>query len=253
VIFPNVLDHGTIDRLREALTPHFARDIRGRNDFEGVDSNRVYALLAKGQVFSELATHPLALGFAEAELGESLLLSAMLAIRLLPGESSQPWHTDDGHIDIPAPRPAYGISAFWNLDETTDTNGATEVLLGSHRQAWTYDELNGAPILSDLNSKNGLDRGVREDAIKAIMPAGSLMIAKGNLWHRGGSNTSAHKRTIITPQYCAGWARQLENQLLAVPPTIAKHLEVRVQQLIGYSIHPPFMGYVNGVHPNKTL
>ena len=27
----------------------------------------------------------------------------------------------------------------------------------------------------------------------------------------------------------------------------------RVQQLLGYSIHPPFMGHVNGVHPKKLL
>ena len=253
VIFPNVLDEQMLQRLRSALQPHFDSDIRGRNDFEGIESNRVYALLAKGRVFSELATHPLALAYAQAQFGESVLLSAMLAIRLLPGESCQPWHTDDGHIDIGVPRNAFGISAFWNLDDTTEANGATEILLGSHKSEWRYDDLNGAPILDDLSSRTGLDRGVRADAIKATMPAGSLMLAKGNLWHRGGANNSAASRTIITPQYCPGWARQLENQLLAIPKDIVRQLPVRVQQLIGYSIHPPFMGYVNGVHPNKTL
>jgi predicted PurR-regulated permease PerM len=27
----------------------------------------------------------------------------------------------------------------------------------------------------------------------------------------------------------------------------------RVQQLLGYSIHPPFMGHSNGMHPMRTL
>ena len=27
----------------------------------------------------------------------------------------------------------------------------------------------------------------------------------------------------------------------------------RVQQLLGYSIHPPFMGHANGVHPRRAL
>jgi hypothetical protein len=27
----------------------------------------------------------------------------------------------------------------------------------------------------------------------------------------------------------------------------------RVQELLGYSIHPPFMGHVNGVHPRRVL
>jgi ectoine hydroxylase-related dioxygenase (phytanoyl-CoA dioxygenase family) len=47
---------------------------------------------------------------------------------------------------------------------------------------------------------------------------------------------------IITPQYCAGWVRQLENMTLAVPAELAKKLPERACELIGYSIHPPFMG-----------
>ena len=74
------------------------------------------------------------------------------------------------------------------------------------------------------------------------------MIAKSTLWHRGGANHTDKPRTIITPQYCVGWARQLENMLLAVPPEIAAELPKRAQELIGYSIHHPFMGYVDGMH-----
>ena len=40
---------------------------------------------------------------------------------------------------------------------------------------------------------------------------------------------------------------------LAVPPNIAKDLPERAQQLLGYSIHTPFMGYVNGRHPKRLL
>jgi ectoine hydroxylase-related dioxygenase (phytanoyl-CoA dioxygenase family) len=58
---------------------------------------------------------------------------------------------------------------------------------------------------------------------------------------------------IITPQYCAGWVRQLENMALAVPAEIAEKLPERARELIGYSIHPPFMGYVDGIHPRRLL
>ena len=88
-------------------------------------------------------------------------------------------------------------------------------------------------------------------AVNAI--AGSFMVAKGNLWHRGGANRSKSSRLIITPQYCAGWARPLENVMAAVPREMAAELPERVRELIGYSIHPPFMGYVDGVHPGKLL
>src|SRR6202521_3895657 len=71
LIFERVLAPAKVAEIRAALAPYLARDLKGRNDFEGERTNRVYALMAKSPVFAELAIHPLALAFAEAELGES--------------------------------------------------------------------------------------------------------------------------------------------------------------------------------------
>lgn len=252
LMFERVLSPADVTAIRAALAPHLARDLKGRNDFEGEKTNRVYALLAKSPVFAELAIHPLALAFAEAELGESCLLSALLAINLHPGETVQPWHTDDGGARIPRPRPALGISAFWAIDDTTEANGATEIIPGSH--LWDELRIEGAARPADFVSKGAArDSGDRGDAIRLVMPSGSLAITKGTLWHRGGANRSSHPRLIITPQYCAGWIRQLENMALAVPAEVAARLPERARELIGYSIHPPFMGYVDGVHPKRLL
>jgi hypothetical protein len=90
LIFERVLSTAKVAEIRAALAPHLARDMKGRNDFEGERTNRVYALMAKSPVFAELAIHPLALAFAEAELGGSCLLSALLAINLHPGETCSP-------------------------------------------------------------------------------------------------------------------------------------------------------------------
>lgn len=255
LVFENVLPAETLAAIRTALQPWFDGGRTGRNDFEGLKTNRVYALLAKSPVFADLVLHPLALAFAEAELGPTCLLSACLAINLHPGETVQPWHTDDGGVGEPKPRRAYGLSAFWAIDETTEENGATEVIPGSH--LWGVAQMDGA-----LSSRAFADRTVRDvsddpghraDAVKLAMPAGSLAIAKGTLVHRGGANRSDRPRLIITPQYCMGWARQLENMVLAVPPEIAATLAERARELLGYNIEPPFMGYVDGVHPRKLL
>jgi ectoine hydroxylase-related dioxygenase (phytanoyl-CoA dioxygenase family) len=255
VIFERVLSAEKVAAVRAALAPHLARDLKGRNDFEGLATNRVYALLAKSPVFAELVIHPLALAFVEADLGPSCLLSAFLAINLQPGETVQAWHTDDGGARLPRPRPALGVSTFWAIDDTTETNGSTEVIPESH--LWDGLRIDGASTLADFKSRSALDQsrdpGYRADAVKLAMPSGSLAIAKGTLWHRGGANKSDRARLIITPQYCAGWTRQLENMCLAVPPETAEKLPERARELIGYSIHPPFMGYVDGVHPKKLL
>lgn len=257
LIFPNVLPADVVARQSAALAPWLASDLRGRNNFEGTRSNRVYAMLAKDPLFADLISHPLQLTFAERELGQSCLLYACLAINLLPGETPQPWHFDDSHCGLPRPRAPLTLSTFWSLCETTHDNGATELIPGSH--LWGEEQPQGANIASDFvagaapSAGTGEHGGLVPERVKAIMPAGSLLIAKGTLWHRGGANHSDTPRLIVTPQYCAGWARPLEQQLLAVPRELAARYPARVRELLGYNIHPPFMGYVDGMHPERTL
>nr|WP_254305729.1 phytanoyl-CoA dioxygenase family protein [Sphingopyxis sp. BSNA05] len=118
------------------------------------------------------------------------------------------------------PRDPLSLSTFWSISDTTETNGATEIIPGSHK--WGAEQPVGANRGSDfqtgvIDKKTGADDG-HPDMIKATMPAGSLMIAKGTLWHRGGANSSGDQRLIVTPQFCKGWCRPLEQQLLAVSP-----------------------------------
>src|SRR5258708_39505990 len=196
LIFERVLSPDHVAEIRTALAPYLERDITGRNDFEGLKTNRVYALLAKSPLFADLAIHPLALAFAEAELGPTCLLSALLAINLHPGETAQPWHFDDGGVRLPRPRPAFGVSAFWAIDDTTELNGSTEIVPGSH--LWDDERVEGAvkpadfPSMAAPNASH--DSGKLPEAVKLAMPSGSLAIAKGTLWHRGGANRSDRPR-----------------------------------------------------------
>ena len=73
------------------------------------------------------------------------------------------------------------------------------------------------------------------------------------LWHRGGANRRTAPRLALSTQYCEPWARQQENFTLAIAPEIAAGFSARVQELLGYSIHPPFMGHTGGLHPKRRL
>lgn len=255
IIFNDVLTPEQLEQQRAALKPWIDADIRGRNNFEGDQSNRIYGMLDKDPVFAELISHPLQLAFAERELGESCLLYACLAINLHPGETVQPWHFDDSHCALARPRDPLSLSTFWSISDTTETNGATEIIPGSHK--WGNEQPEGANRSDDfkprLSGEQGEGNNDHPDMIKATMPAGSLMIAKGTLWHRGGGNDSDAHRLIVTPQFCKGWCRPLEQQLLAVSPEKVARFPKRVQELLGYNIHPPFMGYVDGMHPSRKL
>ena len=253
VIIEDVLSPSDCDDYRQILEHFMAVSPTGRNVFEGTSSHRLYALLAKSDRFAGMIEHPLALAFAEHFLGESCLLSACLSINLHPGETVQPWHTDDGHISVPQPHGIFGISVFWALDDTTDMNGATEVLPFSHQ--WDAPDIAGRlqdEHFGQLEDLSETSQGEIE-CVKATMKAGSVMIMRSDVWHRGGANQTDTDRLIVTPQYCAGWARPLETMLLAVPPETVARLPSRTQALLGYSIHTPFMGYVDGMHPSRVL
>lgn len=235
VVIPGLLGPDRIERIKAELAPYLRGTLRGRNDFEGFETERVYALLAKAPVIAELVEHPRILPILDQLLAPNYLLSANLAIQLYPGETRQPLHFDDGFYKVPRPRRAFGISTIWAIDPFTGDNGATEIIPGSHR----WDDRRPAEDDPRIES--------------VIMPAGSAIVFMGTLWHRGGANRSAAPRLAVTPQYCEPWLRQIENQVLAVPREMAARYSPRVQEMLGYSIHPPFMGYVDGMHPRRLV
>ena len=235
VIVPGVLGERTLSAVREQLAPHLQGRYPGRNDFEGFHSQRVYALLDKAPVIEQLVANDRIMPLLDAVMEPNFLLSACLAIQLHPGETAQGWHFDDGFVTIPKPRPWYSVSTIWAIDDFTAENGATEVIPGSHR--WGPE-----PVEGD-----------HDEAVVAEMAAGSVIVFLGTTLHRGGANRSDGTRLAITPQYCAPWARPQETFALAVPPERVATYRERVRELLGYSIHPPFMGHVNGRHPAKLL
>src|SRR6184192_416568 len=71
LIFERVLSPDRVAEIRTALAPFLERDLTGRNDFEGLKTNRVYALLAKSPLFADLAIHPLALARSANKIGRA--------------------------------------------------------------------------------------------------------------------------------------------------------------------------------------
>ena len=160
IVFEELISHDEVANYISALKPYLSKDVKGRNNFEGHNTNRVYGLLDKSPVFGEMVEYPLVMQFVRDELGESALLSALLAINLMPGETVQPWHTDDGYVHVEMPHPSFGISAFWALSDTNKENGATEVLPGSHK--WEKEKLARYIKLDDYHAEGFLGYNLAE-------------------------------------------------------------------------------------------
>jgi ectoine hydroxylase-related dioxygenase (phytanoyl-CoA dioxygenase family) len=266
VVLEGLLSQRELDTYRAALEPHFARQAFGRNDFEGRRTERVYTLPAVAPAFADLAAHPAVLALLDALLAPNYLLTAGQAIRIHPGETAQALHFDDSFYPFPRPRAPISVATICAIDDFTADNGATEVIAGSHRwgdvvprdavssedfaQTTRYGRgADSALALSDDNAAGVVDAVPQP----VVMPAGSVVVFLGTLWHRGGANRSTAPRLAVTYQYCEPWARQQENFTLAIAPEVARTMPERVQELLGYSIHPPFMGHIGGVHPKRRL
>ncbi len=234
VVLKGLLDRQTLGALKQDL--HACLGPAGRNSFEGFKTQRAYALLAKSARLGVLAAHPAIMGFLKARLHDQPLLSAFLAINIGPGEAEQIAHHDDGFYQAPRPGPMQGLSVIWALDPFTTETGATRVWPGSH--TW-------AP---------GREPGSDDPSAQALMEPGDAIVFHGGLWHAGGANSTADRyRLAVTAQFCAPWLRTQENMSLSVPPEIVAQLQDPLPSLLGYQIHPPFMGHVNGMHPARLL
>jgi ectoine hydroxylase-related dioxygenase (phytanoyl-CoA dioxygenase family) len=232
VIWENLLGADECQRIRDDTGRFLGHT--GRNTFEGRRTQRIYSTLSRTRVCDRLVDHPRVLAVLDRLLMPNYQLSALQVINIQPGESAQLPHHDDAFYPIPRPRAPLTAATIWAIDDFTADNGATVVLPGSHR--W-----------------GRRPPGPDDPALPAVMPAGSCIFFVGTLWHGGGANTTDHGRLAVTAQYCEPWLRPMEAFTFSVPRDVAQTVSDDIRRMIGYSIHPPFVGAVDGLHPLRLL
>ena len=205
----------------------------GRNDFEGLNTNRIYSLLNKTRVFDKFTILPRVLALNDYFLDPGYLLTAFHTISINPGEKAQGLHHDDGYIQVPRPRPPFGAAIMVAFDEYTAENGATRIIPGSHK--WGSER-----------------KGTPEETIPALVPEGGVVYFISTLIHGGGANFSDKPRKSATVQYCKPYIRPIENQILAVDPRKLDEIHPRIVDMMGFKHMQPFMGYADGLNPRRA-
>jgi ectoine hydroxylase-related dioxygenase (phytanoyl-CoA dioxygenase family) len=237
-IVERAIEPDLIDALDEDLRRvERERGIKpARNLFEGLQTVRIYNLLAHGGLYERVPVHEAVLPIVERVLDPGCLVSSISSIAIKPGEAAQPLHADDQHIPLPRPHVPIVCNTMWAITDFTAENGATRLLPGSHRR----------------------DRGPElgeevEGIIPAEMPRGSVLIYNGSLWHGGGANGSQERRVGVAMNYCAGWVRQQENQQLGIPLEIARGFSPRLRKLVGYGLYKRIIGHIDKCSPVDLL
>jgi ectoine hydroxylase-related dioxygenase (phytanoyl-CoA dioxygenase family) len=207
----------------------------GTNSFLGRQTRRIFNLLARDEIFRSVPTFVRTLPVVEEVVDRQCLLSSLTAIEMGPGQARQPIHADDGSHGYPRPSPPMGMVAMWALSDFTRANGGTHIVPGSHR-------FGRRPA-----------RGDKHESLQVEMPAGSVLFYNASLWHGGGANDTTQRRLAIVVNYCAGFLRQEECQLLAIPREQVMEFTPRLRELVGYGTYRGLLGHVDQQSPEVLV
>jgi ectoine hydroxylase-related dioxygenase (phytanoyl-CoA dioxygenase family) len=227
-VVKNVLDADIVDACAAEMRPEF--DSRGRlqeDDFNGYRTLRISSVLGYAPTTAQMIGHPLVLAVADEILKPHCMayrIGSTTGIEILPGEDHQVLHQDDSIYPLRIPGVEFQIDVMWALNDFTEENGGTRVVLGSHAVSTHDDETLGEPV-------------------QAVMPKGSVLFYMGSLWHGSGANRSNAPRMGLINTYALGWLRQEVNQYLAVPPEIAIRYDKTIRRLLGYTKHGRMLGH----------
>ena len=231
-VIHGMADHDLLDQIESELRQHLeANRYDFKTEFNGQNTLRVASILAVSRSVANLVAHPFVLEVADAILSpycDNFRLNSSDAIEIHPGETAQKLHRDEDDLyPIINSDVEYQISAMWALTDFTRENGATQLVLNSHRG-------------------NRDRKYTDDDVIQAVMPKGSMLFYQGSTIHGGGANVADVPRLGVISTYNLGWLRQEENFYLTIPREIADSYPEPVRRLIGYQVHGGTLGLYPG-------
>lgn len=231
-LIPEAFTPEQVASAREIVMAESDQNADTATHFQGADPDkialqrRVWNLLNKGTVFSEMVQHPDVVAVTSALLGSAFKLGSIAANRLLPGGPGQEPHIDYPYWDFHKSEefPARMNSSFplnlqatILLDDFTPENGATAYMPGSQSNLFYPDDRD--TFMSNCSRMTG--------------KAGDCVIFNGMVHHCAMPNNSDADRTAVLIEYLPKFVIQLEDQINGVSPEIIESASPLLRQLIG--------------------
>ena len=238
VIIDDLVSEDIVKQVSQELKPYLEKTNNGKSEFSGLSTKRIGALMARSAASRELAINPLILEILDGFLGpfcDDYQINLTQAVSIGPNEKPQILHRDRGMYGGFIPRKIEPLlGCVFEITDFTKANGATQVVLGSHK--W---DKNRDPLPSEITY--------------AEMEPGSVLIYTGTILHGGGENITNSHRLGAFMHYSLNWLRQQENQYLSCPAEIAKNLDPKLRSLMGYSRAGYVLGYFSSPYEEDNL
>jgi ectoine hydroxylase-related dioxygenase (phytanoyl-CoA dioxygenase family) len=240
VRFPGAFPAETIREARDIIMALSEREAPKLTHFQktGGDEEllnrqrRVWNLLAKGPIFSEIARHPATMTVLSRFLGDEFIMGSMCASRLLPGSPGQEPHIDYPYWDFHK-RESFPVrtnasfplnaQATIMLDPFTEASGATAFMPGSQK-AMRY------PTKDDPF----FDRCAR-----MLGEPGDMVIFFGAAWHCAMPNRADHDRIGILIEYLPKFVKPVEDLLSGLDQAFLAAADPTIRQLLGLNYPYP--------------
>jgi len=193
-------------------------------EFLGYQTVRLNGLVNKAPNYIDLISDERLLSlmdhFLAPNCGQYRLNSSEI-IEIHGGETAQVLHWDDviWPAHFWAPDQLLQFNVMVAATDFTESNGATQVVPGSHK--WDHNKREAKP----------------NEITQAVMKAGSAVFIPGKTLHGGGNNFDGSKRRAIVASYVLGWLRTQENHFLHTSVDDAREWPERVRQLLGYDLY----------------
>ena len=229
-----------IAEARAIIMEHSESDTEKATHFQGAAEadgkislqRRVWNLLAKGDVFSEMAAHPVLMNILRKFLGTEFIMGSIAANRILPGGPGQEPHVDYPYWDSHKPEThpigfngSFPMNAQVSviLDPFTVESGATGYMPGSQKE---------------LRYPTAEDKFF-DTCEQMIGGPGDVALFYGVTWHCAMPNKSDHDRNAVLIQYLPKGVKPMEDMPAALPQSFIDAASPDIRQLLGLNYPYP--------------
>ncbi|KAL6240650.1 hypothetical protein RBB50_012477 [Rhinocladiella similis] len=260
-VIKNILSPSDLAAIEKNTRPYIDADKAWDGEFFPRETRRVMGLAGKSSVYMQhIVFNQIYQDVCEKILSSSYgcwvgkewkqsiskpQLNNAAVLSIGPGARDQELHRDSmiHHLRTKACDPSTfdlnqetGIGFFVAGKRATKANGATRFIPGSH--LWDHN----VPPNEDLVYYAELEAG-----------DGFMMLASA--YHGGSANTTTKEERLIYSAFMTkGYLRQEENQYLANGWDVVRDkYDDKALELIGYGLSPPFLGWIDAMHPLQYL
>jgi ectoine hydroxylase-related dioxygenase (phytanoyl-CoA dioxygenase family) len=232
VCLPGLLTADQVARARAVIEAETADHTLTGSHFNKDEEDaklqrRVWNLLARGKVFSEMLEHPHLVAAMEAFLGREFIMGSICASRTMPGFGGQEPHVDYPYWDLyrrdTFPRAInasfpLNCQATFVIDPFTEATGATAYLPGS--QAELRYPTRDDPFF--------------ERCERMLGEPGDCVLFYGATWHCAMPNVSDQGRIGILVEFLPKFVKPIEDMLSGLDDEFIEEASPMIRQLLGF-------------------